>query len=93
MKGEYQSTLQNEIKHYLRRENKINGNKVLSYLLWDIKVYVNKYVQTKLKTMKKLLSILSNLQSQYHFKLYFQKQYYWLHVGYFCMIAWYKSAN
>ena len=29
-KGEYQSTLQ-KIKHYLRRETKVNKSKVLSY--------------------------------------------------------------
>ena len=30
-KGEYQSTLQNKIKYYLRRETKVNKTKVLSY--------------------------------------------------------------
>ena len=31
-------------------------------MLWNVKIYVNTYVPTELKTMKILFSIMSNLQ-------------------------------
>ena len=40
--------------------------------MWDINMYVNTYTQTWLKTMKKF-SIMSNLQTNYRFKLDLQK--------------------
>ena len=36
-------------------------------------MYVNTYVQAESNTMKMLFFIMSNLQTYYHFKLYFQK--------------------
>ena len=47
--------------------NKVNENKVSSYC------EALRYMQKQLKTMKKLFSIMCNLQTHYHFKLDFQK--------------------
>ena len=44
-----------KIKRYLRDENKVNENKVLSYCV------ALRYMQNIIKTMEKLLSIMSNL--------------------------------
>ena len=54
-----------ENKHYLRHENKVNENKVLSYcepLRCDT-----------IKNNNTVVFFMSNLQNYYHFKLDFQK--------------------
>ena len=51
----------------MRHENEVNQTKLSSYCQAFI------YVVHNQKTMKKLFSIVSNLQIDYHFKLDFQK--------------------
>ena len=63
------------MKHYLRRENEVNKNKVLSYLR---QVICNYTYATIVKKNKKLFSITSNLQTRYHFKQDFKKDQ---HIG------------
>ena len=53
-----------KIKHYLRHENKVNENKVLSYC---------KAMWNNQKQQKMLFSFMANLQTYYHFNLDFQK--------------------
>ena len=43
--------------------------KIKYYHMWDIKIYV----KTLLKSVKKLFSIMINLQTHYHLKLDFEK--------------------
>ena len=50
------------MNHNLRQENKVNEEKVLSYC-----------EALKCETIKKLYSLMSKLQTFYHFKLNFQK--------------------
>ena len=57
-----------QVGHYLRHENRVIRNKVV-IILWGINIYV----ETGLKLWKKLFTIISNLQTHYHFKLDFQK--------------------
>ena len=54
-----------KIKHYLRQENTVNENKVL--YCKALRCETNK------KKKKMLLSLMSNLQTYYHFKHDFQK--------------------
>ena len=54
------------MKHYLRLFE-VNENKALSY------GEALRYCGNTIKTMKKMFSIMSNLQAHYHFKLDFQK--------------------
>ena len=51
-----------KIKRCLRHANKVKENKVLLYCEADI-------CKTKSKTFKKLFSIMSSLQTHYHYKL------------------------
>ena len=53
-----------KIKHYLRHENKVNENKILSYCKAS-------RCET-IKTNKKVVFFMSNLQAYHHFKLDFQ---------------------
>ena len=61
-----------KIKHYLRHENKVSENEVLSYYeaLTHTHTQIYIYIYNITKTSKKLISILSNLQT--HFKHDFQ---------------------
>ena len=56
-----------KIEHYLRFENKANENKVLSWC------EALRCMQKQIRIMKKLFSILSNLQTHYHVKVDFRK--------------------
>ena len=56
-----------KMKHYSRHENKVKENIALSYCEASI------YMYNTIETMKKLLSIKSNLQTHYYFKLDFKK--------------------
>ena len=55
-----------KLNNYLRHENKVNENKVLSYC---------EALSYSCETIKqqKMFSIMSNQQTHYHFKLDFQK--------------------
>ena len=72
-KVKYKSTWQ-KWKYYLRRENKVNKKQAIM-ISWDIiKTYV--YIckeKREIKTMKKCLSFMSNLQTNCGLKLDFQK--------------------
>ena len=51
----------------MTHENKVNENKVLSYF------EASRYMWNNEEIIQKLFSIMSNLQTHYHFKLDFQK--------------------
>ena len=49
----------------LKKENKIK----VRLILWDVEVYTSRYANKKSKTMKRVYSIMSNLQTNCHWKL------------------------
>ena len=51
----------------MRDENKVDENKVSSYR------EALRYMKNIIKTIKRFFSFMSNLQTYYHFQLYFQK--------------------